>query len=167
MEINNQHFVVEKQQKFKYIELFRKHKDILKMHKIKPLSEVEDDLANKDRISCKTFFALCIIEKINILFIDNRKIREITCVDFEPVHIIHRNGKTLEHYIDFSNTNEKLQNYRDTYYNMTSFETTLKAIGSYKMNELLDLCIKLNINITSNKKKQTKKDIYELLVLYF
>ena len=40
MEINNQYFVVEKNEKFKYIELLRKNKDLLKLHKIKPLTNV-------------------------------------------------------------------------------------------------------------------------------
>jgi hypothetical protein len=172
MEINNRHFVVEKQEKFKYIELFRKNKDILKMYKIKPLTELEDDLANKDKISCKTFFALCIIEKINILLVDKRKIYEITSTDIDdnhPVHIINRNGVTVEHHIDFINTPEKLQMYRDTYYNMSTFDTSLKSMGSYKLDELIDLCKKLDINIELDdcKKKKTKKDIYELLVLNF
>ncbi len=46
MEINNQYFVVEKNEKFKYIELLRKNKDILKIHKIKPFTELEDDLVD-------------------------------------------------------------------------------------------------------------------------
>ena len=49
---------------------------LLKINKIKPLSELEDDLANKSRISIKTFFALCVIEKMNILLVDKRKIYE-------------------------------------------------------------------------------------------
>ena len=42
-------------------------------------------------------------------------------------------------------------------------------MGSYKLDELIDLCKKLNINIEINedKKKKTKKDIYELLVLNY
>lgn len=60
MEIGNQHFVVEKQEKFKYIDMIRKNKDVIKMHKIKPLSFLEDDLANSEIISIKTFFALCV-----------------------------------------------------------------------------------------------------------
>ena len=56
---------------------------------------------------------------------------------------------------------------------MSSFDATLKSIGSYKLDELLDLCKKLDINIEQNmnkkedKKKLTKKDIYELLVLNY
>ena len=172
MEINNQYFVVEKTEKFRYIELIRKNKDILKIHKIKPLTELEDDLANKDKISIKTFFALCVLENINILLVDKRKIFELTCIDIDdkhPVNIIHRNSKTYEHHIELDVTCDMLQKYRDTYYKMNSFDSTLKSIGSYKLDELVDLCNKLNIHIDSNqhKKKVTKKDIYELLVLNY
>ena len=189
MEINNQYFVVEKTEKFKYIELIRKNKDILKIHKIKPLTELEDDLANKDKISVKTFFALCVLEDINVLLVDKRKIFEITCIDIDdkhPVNIIHRNSKTYEHHIELDVTPIMVQQYRDTYYTMSSFDATLKSMGSYKLDELTDLCKKLNITIDSNektsnektsneksinekpnKKKLGKKDIYELLVLNY
>ena len=173
MEINNQYFVVEKKEKFRYIELIRKNKDILKIHKIKPFTELEDDLANKDKISVKTFFALCILENINVLLVDKRKILELTCIDIDanhPVNIIHRNCKTYEHYIELDVTIETLQNYRETYYKLSSFDSTLKSMGSYKLDELTELCKKLNINIVSsknNEKKLTKKDIYELLVLQY
>ena len=173
MEINNQYFVIEKTEKFKYIEMIRKNKDILKIHKIRPLTELEDDLANKDKISVKTFFALCILENINVLLVDRRKIFELKCVDIDeshPVNIIHRNSKTYEHHIELNASEEILNKYRDTYYKMSNFDSTIKAIGSYKIDELLDLCKKLDINISINeegKKKKTKKDIYEILVLNY
>ena len=173
MEINNQYFVIEKKEKFKYIEMIRNNKDILKLHKIKPFTELEDDLANKEKISVKTFIALCILENINILLVDKRKIFELTCVDITeqtPVHIIHRNSQTYEHHIELNVTNNILQNYREKYYKMSSFDTTLKSIGTYKLDELIDLCNKLDINISKNetdKKKKTKKEIYELLVLNY
>jgi hypothetical protein len=180
MEINNQYFVVEKNEKFKYIELIRKKKDILKIHKIKPFTEIEDDLANKDKISIKTFFALCILENINVLLVDKRKIFEITCIDIDethPVNIVHRSNQ-FDHHIELNVTDEMLHKYRDTYYKMSSFDATLKSMASYKTDELIDLCKKLNINIELNKKdldkmnldkkkKMTKKDIYELLVLNY
>jgi hypothetical protein len=170
MEINNQYFVVEKTEKFKYIDLIRKNKDILKLHKIKPLTELEDDLANKDKISVKTFFSLCILENINVLLVDKRKIFELTCIDIDdkhPVNIIHRNSKLYEHHIELDVTPDILKKYRDTYYKMSSFDSTLKSMGSYKLDELTDLCKKLNVNIEASKKKIIKKDIYELLVLNY
>ena len=177
MEINNQYFVVEKKEKFKYIEVLRKNKDILKIHKIKPLTELEDDLANKDKISIKTFVALCIFENINILLVNNRKIYEFFFDEKNPVHIVHRNNKTYEHSIELDTTNEIVQKYKDTYYKMNNFDTTLKSMASYKLDELIELCKKFNLNIEEftdeqkdeqrGKKKMTKKDIYNLLVLNY
>ena len=180
MEIHNQYFVVEKNEKFKYIDLLRKNKDLLKMHKIKPLTELEDDLANKDKISIKTFFALCVLENINVLLVNKRKVYELLCCDLDNEHkinIVHRNSETYEHLIELDATDETINNYRETYYKMSSFDATLKSMGSYKLEELIDLCKKLDINVDmhingcndkkDSKKKLTKKDIYELLVLKY
>lgn len=176
MEINNQYFIVEKNEKFKYIGLLRKNKDILKIHKIKPLTELEDDLANKDKISIKTFFSLCILENINVLLVNKRKVYELLCTDVNekhPVNVIHRNNENYEHLIELDVTDEIIKKYREKYYKMNSFDATLKSMGSYKLEELIDLCKKLDINIdecNKNKegnKKITKKDIYELLILKY
>ena len=182
MEIGNQHFVVERQEKFRYIDLLRetKNKDLIKLHKIKPLTILEDDLANQDRISVKTFFALCITENINMMLIDKRKIYEIITTDDPKIHVVHRNSITYEHHIELDVPAETIDKYRETYYKMPSFDVSLKSMTSYKLDELLELCKKLDINIDTNidtknetnndalvKKKKTKKDIYELLVLNF
>jgi len=183
MEINNQYFVVEKNEKYKYIELLRKNKELLKIHKIKPLTELEDDLANKDKISIKTFFALCILENINVLLVSKRKFYELLCTDIDekhPINIIHRNNESYEYSIELDVNEEIITKYRETFYKMSSFDATLKSMSSYKLDELIDLCKKLDINIepkvnecnnkTEGKKKITKitkKDIYELLVLKY
>lgn len=177
MEIGNQYFVIEKQEKIKYIELFRenKNKELLKNHKIKPLTLLEDDLANQDRISIKTFFALCIVENINIFLIDKRKLFESITTDDPKIHIVHRNSETYEHHLELDVLPENINTYRELYYKMPSFDVSLKAITSYKLEELLELCKKFNITNdklngdSDNKsiKKVTKKDIYELLVLNF
>ena len=143
MEINNQYFVVEKNEKFKYIELLRKNKDLLKLHKIKPLTQLEDDLANKDKISPKTFFALCVLENINVLLVDKRKVYELLINDTPTINIVHRNNETYYHSIELDVTEEICNKYRETYYKLTNFDTTLKGIGSYKLQELTDLCKKL------------------------
>ena len=171
MEVGNQHFTIEKVEKFKYIEILRKNKDILKINKIKPLSELENDLANNQRISIKTFFALCIIEKINILLVDKRKIYESITTDDSKVYVVHRNALSFEHSIEYNVTDDKLTLLRDTYYKVQGFDSGLKSMTSYKSDELLELCKKLDIDISnkskSDNKKMTKKDIYELLVQNF
>ena len=50
---------------------------------------------------------------------------------------------------------------------MTNFDVSLKSIASYKVEELLEMCKKLDINVTNDNKKKSKKDIYELLVQNF
>jgi hypothetical protein len=171
MEVGNQHFPIEKAEKFRYIELFRTKKDILKINKIKPFADLENDLANNQRISIKTFFALCIVEKINILLVDKRKIYESITNDETKINVIHRNSVSYEHSIEFNVPDDKLANYRDTYYKVQGFDSGLKSMTSYKVDELLELCKKFDINIVntteSTKKKLVKKDIYELLVQNF
>jgi hypothetical protein len=176
MEVGNQHFSIEKQEKFKYIDELRKtcNKDLLKMHKIKPLSLLEDDLANQERISIKTFFALCIVEKINVMLIDKRKVYEILITDDPKIHVIHRNSVSYEHHIELDISVDAINVYRETYYKMSTFDVSLKSMASYKVEELLDLCKKLDIVLSNEnqeekekKKKLGKKDIYELLVQHF
>ena len=169
IEVGNQHFMIEKKEKFKYIELMRsaENKALLKMYKIKPLIELEDDLANKPQISAKTFFALCIVEKINVLLIDKRKVYECMCNDSETVHIIHKNPTmSIEYYIELNNTTDKIKYYGENYYKMPNFEGNLKAVSSYKLNDLLYISKKLDIDINVDI-KLTKSDIYELIKAKF
>jgi len=169
MEINNQYFTVEKAEKYKYIEIFRKNKDKLKLHKIKPFTELEDDLANKERISVKTFFALCVVENINAMLVNRRKVYEVLCADNTPTWVVHRNSESYEHWIELDPTKDTIKKYKETYLMMNGFDMVLKSMSSYKSEELIDLCVKLNIDLKEKEggKKLTKKDIYEMLVMQY
>ena len=75
-------------------------------------------------------------------------------------------------YIELNIAANDLSTIQNTYYKMSGFETNLKSMTSYKVDELIELCKKLDINIattndTTNKKKLNKKDIYELLIQNF
>jgi hypothetical protein len=169
MECNNQYFTIEKQEKYKYIEYLRqeKNKNLLKLFKIRPLLDLENDLANKDKITLKTFFALCLIEGINVMIVDNRKIYELICND-NKINIIHYNSN--DYYIELESDKNEIDKYRTNYFIMPSFDYKLKSISSYKIDELVDICKKLNINLENNKndkKKLLKKDIYELVSQQF
>ena len=89
--------------------------------------------------------------------------------DDVKIHIVHRNSVSHEHYIELDATSEAIQVYRDTYYKMSNFDSEVKSMSYYNVDELLDLCKKLNIDTNSKtiNKKLSKKDIYELLVLHF
>jgi hypothetical protein len=107
------------------------------------------------------------------LLVNKTKFYEFLCTDNNPIHIIHRNNDTYEHSIELDTSEEIIKKYRDTYFKMSSFDTKLKSISSYKLDELIILCKKLDIKIdnpsssTECKKKPSKKDIYELLVLKY
>lgn len=167
MEINNRYFVVEKEEKFKYIDLIRKNKNILKIHKITGFNEMEDDLANKEKISMKTFVALCILENINVLLVNGRKIfqTELNHSDNGPTNVIHLNKQTGRYYIEIDPTDEILKKYREEFYAMKSFDESLKAVGNYKLDELMEMCRQLNLNIEQCKKR--KQDFYELLLVNY
>lgn len=168
MEINNAYFVTEKNEKFKYIKEVRQQKDLLKLHKIKPLSEIESDLTNSEKITLKSFFSLCILENLNVIVIDNRKYYECILNDDPTIHVICKDNDTKEYYIELNLSKDKINYYKDNYYKILNFETSLKSISSYKVEDLHEMCKKLNIDISkSSNKKKTKKELYELIVMNF
>lgn len=167
MEINGQYFTVEKQTKIKYVEQLKKFKDTLKLHKIKPYTEIEDDLANKDKIGIKTFFALCIIENINAIIIDKRKMYQLLCSDTH-MSVLHKNKESGEYCIETDTTIDIIKKYLHEYYLMSSYDSTLKSISAYTVEELVNLCNKIGIKVEPETgKKLSKKDYYELLVKNF
>lgn len=162
MNVLSQSFSTEKQEKFKYIELIRQNKELLKLHKIKNLASLENELANEKTISVKTFIAMCIIENINVYLINDRKLYINILDESIPINIIFKNKNKPNYCIDFQISEEKINNYKENYLIIKTFEDNLKSINSYKVNELLDICRKLNLIIPSDE-KITKKYLYELI----
>lgn len=160
-------FVNEKAEKFKLIESLRTKKQILKTKKIKNVKEdVEDDLANKSKISMKSFIALCAAENINVLFIHKRKCFELMCEEDNPFHVIHWYDNPEKYCYEMNLSKEALDKYRNTLFKWESLEKPLKAMSSYKSDELMELCNKLGLQEkVDNLNKKTKKDLYELLIM--
>uniref|UniRef100_A0A6C0KW71 Uncharacterized protein n=1 Tax=viral metagenome TaxID=1070528 RepID=A0A6C0KW71_9ZZZZ len=162
-------FVFEKEEKFKSVELLRQYKQDLKTHKIKNIKEhVEDELINKERIGMKTFIALCVASKLNVLFIHKRKCFDLVSnLDLHAkTHIVvcEDNLKCAHKYgVEIEIDEKKAAYYRDNYFNWESVDKPLKAMGSYKSEELSNLCGKIGIDIT--KSQRTKKEMYELLII--
>jgi hypothetical protein len=164
--IENSRFKTEKELKFQYVDLIRKNKEKLKMNKIKLLSELEDDLVNKREISIKTFIGLCILEGLNVIILDGRKMFESKNNDTNVTFVIKKNLDTSKFQLELNVSNDSIQNYRNTYYILEDINNNkLKAIGSYKLEDLINICSKMNLNCEKQDgKKMLKKDIYELIV---
>ena len=166
---NTTSYVNEKTEKFKCIQLLRDNKQQLKIKKIKNIKEdVEDELANKECIGMKTFIALCVASNINIMYIHKRKCFEAIFDEDNPIYVIHctnstnYNNSTLKYCYEHDCSKETIDKYKSDLFKWESVDKPLKAISSYKSEELVSLCKKLEF---TDLKKKTKKELYEMLVL--
>jgi len=168
-------FAYEKQLKFQYVEQFQKEKELLKTFKIS-LTEIENQLANDSVIQLKTFFCLCALEKINIVYFNNNTYYE-SITESTEVHVLEKipcsysktkKNKPIYEYLGTIN-NEDLNVRRSVCFKLESLDKPLKCISSYKVTEVEDICklFKINIftdeiNVESNKNKNKKRNKTEL-----
>jgi hypothetical protein len=165
--IDNINIVLEKKLKIEYVEKIRKEKQIVKSHKFATLTHLENQLANEEKIDLKTFFTLCVIENINVLYVCKKTYFELLMND-DKIHIIRR----LDNYSKYGYEGidqSKNELYRSTLFKVDDVEKPLKSISSYKVSELVEFCSKLGIEIyvKDTTKSKSKKDLYESLIQYF
>lgn len=103
--------ITEKQIKIEYIQQIRSNKALLKTLKHKPLSHYENQLANLDKIDIYTFFLLCHLENINILYIVNRCFYSTYEIDEVYIDISNNHNDAIETNNNIINTNKFLTEY--------------------------------------------------------
>lgn len=160
----SRNIVVEKKLKIECITNMRENKLKLKSHKGMALSHAENSLLNEKAIDMQTFMSLCIIEGMSVMYLYKNTYYEMNLDTDEYTNIktITRLDNPLKYGYEFK---ENCQNIRDTYYKVDNLNKPIKAMSSYKIDELLDFCNKLKIELKEGKKR--KKDMYELLIQYF
>ena len=163
--LNSRNLITEKKLKIDYIEQIRKDKQQVKAYKFATLSHLENMLANEHRIDVGTFLSLCVFENLNVLFIKNKTYFELLMNDGEPIHIVH----SLDNYKYGYETKSNNQDIVLSLFKIDNFDKPIKAISSYKVQELVDICEKLSIDTIHKEtgKIKSKKDLYELIVQYF
>jgi len=165
--IEYKNIVVEKKYKIEYIDKIRKEKKLIKTYKFTTLTNLENKLANDDRIDINTFLTLCVLENINVLFVHKRTYYELLMNDSEDLFIVHflNNGK----YGFETNLNNISEKYKSSLLKIDNLEKPIKSMSFYKLSELQDFCEKLGIDISNNndKKRLGKKELYELIIQYF
>jgi len=148
-------FTKEKNEKIKYVQLLRDNKAILKSFNIRLLGEIENTLVHTNKIDLHAFFALCALEKINVIVVQNRIYADIIADTTNlSTYIIHHHSKNYK--LEFIPRNLSELNYSQTH-----FKLPLKSVGGYKLNQLHEICTKLCIIIPNECKK--KQDIYEII----
>lgn len=165
--LDNINIVLEKKLKIDYVEKIRKEKQIVKSYKFSTLTHLENQLANEVRIDLSTFFTLCVIENINVLYVYKKSYFELLMND-DKIHIIHR----LDNYSKYGyegTDHSKIELYRSTLFKIDNVEKPVKSISSYKVSELREFCNKLGIeiNIKDTDKYKSKTELYESLIQYF
>ena len=156
----NKSFKKEKEFKIESVEKLRFLKSELKGMKLR-INEIEDELANQKKITKKGLVALCLLYKINIMYIWNRKYFEIINDADKEVHIIINDGTGNNSKI-LQLSSEQITNYRETYWCIENIEKPLKAMTSYSKDELLTIITKLDVKDIILK--NTKKDMYQRIL---
>jgi len=160
-------FLEEKEAKYRYAERLEASKAILKEHRLRPLSTIEDDLVNQEKISVLTFLALCAIEGFSVIVLDGPKFYELSLDTVSVPQVVSRSAESgggfrLEREADET----RIHFIRANFAAMQTVDTTLKPIGSYKIDELMQMCNKFGL-VAATDKRKLKKEYYDALVAYF
>ena len=169
-------FKIMKEFKINSVEKLKSQKNILKDFKIQK-GLVEDDLTNNEKISFKTFHALCVLYLVNIVLIRDNNTYCVLCTNSDEKVINLQNYKVIKisnvklsaqfnnfdiELVSNSFTETELQNILKSYYVIENIEKPLKAFSNYKLDDLINIAEKLNINIyDEHTKKKKKQELYE------
>jgi hypothetical protein len=170
--MNIKNSLVAKQIKINYVNKIRINKQIVKTYKFDTITNIETNLANENIINIKTIMTLCAIDKINVIFISRKTYYELLMNDTETIYIIREvesQSKYNKKYGFQIGDLDSLQQIRTTLYKVETLDKPIKSLSSYKLQELIDICNKLAIEVKriDTGKNKTKNELYENLIQYF
>jgi len=154
----NNFFITEKNFKINCVKKIRDEKDKLKLHKISK-NFVENDLVNEDKITLKTLNCLALIYKLNIIYI---KKRVIFIMNYSSEKLINCKNIIEVNKDDINLLNlssETIQEILDTYYNIDNINKPINAISYYKLEDLIKISKKLNLELVNKQKKNLYTEI--------
>ena len=161
----NNLFKIKNEFSMKFVETLKKEKVFMKENKIR-FHDVESSLLYDKDINLTTLRAMALFYKINLLFIINNRYyvieNEITDEN-EQLYLIQQNKYKITY--ELINTEDKSNKTRGKLF-MDGTRTTLKAPGTYKLDELKEYCNILGINVlTHDSKKKTKQQLYDDIII--
>ena len=173
--IDFKNLIIEKKIKIEYVEKLRNEKQLLKTYKFATLTHIENQLANEQRIDVNTFLTLCVLENLNVFYLNKNTYFELLMNDSNVIHLIKKNFVNGNSYVaNFgykveNKESEEITKYKNNLYKIDNIDKPIKSISAYKVNELIEFCNKLSIEIVNSetKKNKNKNDLYESLIQYF
>jgi hypothetical protein len=176
-EYESNFFTAEQQFKIQTIEKVKKGegKSSLKEHKISKTC-FESGLIGSKNINAKTLYALCLCYNLNIFYVYKNTYYEMISNIQKPIHIVIYNAETNNYSIclpvdikateTFSKHSEYIEKAKEKYWKLDNLEKPLRPITVYSVNDLINICSKLDVAIiceTTNKKK-TKAELYSSIL---
>jgi len=157
-------FVVEHDYKISIIEKIQNMKDELKLNKIKKLV-VEDELMNRAKIEIASIKLLMLLDNEILLLIKKNCYQKIV-FNRDKLELSVDNYNVIfcdvdNYYLQKNLNDRELVDIINKSYEIDNFDKPLKGISSYKLDELHEICKKLNIELSSNLgKNKTKQILY-------
>jgi hypothetical protein len=170
--INVRNSLVAKQIKINYVNKIRMNKQTIKTYKFDTITNIENNLAIDNNINIKSVMSLFAIDKINVIFISRKTYYELLMNDTEPIYIIkeleNQSKYSKKYGFEIANENS-LEQIRTTLFKLETLDKSIKALSSYKVQDLINICNKLAIEIKhiDTGKNKTKNELYESLLQYF
>ena len=176
-EYESNFFTAEQQFKIQTIEKVKKGegKSSLKEHKISKTC-FESGLIGSKNINAKTLYALCLCYNLNIFYVYKNTYYEMISNIEKPIHLVIYNAETNNYSIclpvdikateTFSKHSEYIEKAKEKYWKLDNLEKPLRPITVYSVNDLINICSKLDVAIiceTTNKKK-TKAELYSSIL---
>jgi len=168
--LNVKNILVEKQHKINYVNKIRDNKQVVKMYKFDTLTNIESNLANDNFINIKTVMALCAIDKLNIIFISKKTYFELLMSDDKPIYVIRVLESMYNKKYIFEVANATMiEEIRKSLYKVETLDKPIKALSAYKVEDLIDICNKLVIDVVNKEtgKNKRKNELYESIIQYF
>ena len=135
---------------------------------------IENDLLNEKKISYDTFNILCNVYCLNIFYVKNRiysKINKELDISYDceneekednvKIYILYDNEKEIKITLNNQYNSENYKHMIKNLIEVDNINKPLKNISYYKLKDLQDFSNKLNISITNDTKKKTKKELYD------
>ena len=152
-------FSIEKDFKFKTIELFRKNKQEMKAMKMK-LIDIEDNLINGRVIDIKTMQALCFVYQKSLIYKSENMFYDFQYGD--KYYLIEVGDKGIE--MHFNVEQETIDSIKENLF-CVDIVKPIRGISYYNITDIHTISAKLAIKQKDNNNKmKTKKALYEEIV---
>jgi len=170
------HYITSNTFKFELIEMMRNSKPILKANKIK-LTGIEETLVHKPFINLETLQAIIVCKGLSLCIVQDRKYYEIqggAGANGDDSFIIEKiKGKYVLYIPPQEMKSQYIKYIRTNYWMMESISAPIRPISAYKLQDLVDISVKLNLPIATitpgkfgsmgTEKRKTKSELYEAI----